>query len=232
MTSQILRKVPVKLHWTCPTEGPHQLPQVPLSSQTHQISVVRQDYWPSPTWNTLPFSLISFLYLQRLRIQTGHQEVGKNHLRAQYTNTARIWKVSHSVTAGCVFPKYSRNTSVTDELSPTSQSQYRSHDQCRITVWHLYLSMGHPPTSWVANGMPSNQTNKKAGILDMFFQSAFKIIMCCKPLSTFIFKANLKLDFSENLTLYLDCFMFSASCFSRIIHNSQRTPGFKLRITK
>lgn len=44
----------------------------------------------------------------------------------------------------------------------------------------------------------------------MFFQSAFQIIMCCKSLSTFIFKVNLKLDFIENLTLFLDCFMSSA----------------------
>lgn len=66
----------------------------------------------------------------------------------------------------------------------------------------------------------------------MFFQSAFQIIMCCKSLSTFIFKVNLKLDFIENLTLFLDCFMSSASCSSHIIRNSQRTPGCKLRITK
>lgn len=137
MTSQILRKVPMKLHWTCPTEGTHQLPQVPLSSQTHQISVVRQDYWPSPTWNTLPFSLVSFLYLQRLRIQTGHQEVGKNHLRAQYTNTAWIWKVSHSVTAGCVFPKYSRNTSVTASTEVTTSAELPCGTS--ICPWAIHL---------------------------------------------------------------------------------------------
>lgn len=134
------------LPWGAPptATGPPELINSPdFSSKTRLLASLH--------WNTLSFSLISFMYLQGLRSQTSHQEEGKSHLRAQYTNTARLWKVSHTVAAGYAFPKYSRNTSVTDELSPTSRSQCRSHDQCRIIVWLLYLSMRYPPTflsSW------------------------------------------------------------------------------------